>query len=339
MRRTPSRLDSDSRGAIGHRCGACSRRCGGADAGAGRATTPGRRGRWRVRTPPPSVKTPPSLNHGSKIRRRTNAARLPRETQGASGSATNSSSLRRVEVAALDDGRVKAGARRAAWSARAARSACRVRVARYTWRVSLLDDVVAETIADRIFASAAGRSDDADDAHPMPASQYFARKALNDVESEAALVEALHERCVGRVVVGADDLASVASLQRLAQTAWIHYCHAGSAAAGAEGDHFFGPLAKRAVRRAHHAALAIGRAAARAVTRAAIHAHQAARVRAGAPMRPRLARRPTGLSSRPRAPARRRVRAVAGAGSGSEEPGPEPSRSRSAVRLPPRRRS
>lgn len=222
------------------------------------------------------------------------------------------------------------------------RSACRVRAARYASRVSLLDDVVAETIADRIFASAAGRSDaDADDAHPMPASRYFARKALNDVESEAALVEALHERCVGRVVFGADDLASVASLQRLAQTAWIHYRHAGSAAAGAEGDHFFGPLAKRAVRRAHHAALAIGRAAARAVTRAAVHAHQAARVRAGAPMRPRLARRPTGLSSRLRAPARRRVRvaAVAGAGSGSEEPGPEPSRSRSAVRLLPRRRS
>jgi hypothetical protein len=62
----------------------------------------------------------------------------------------------------------------------------------------------------------------------------------------------------------------------------------------------------------------------------------------GAPMRPHLARRrTTGLSSRVRAPARRRVRvsAVAGAGSGSEEPGPEPSSARGAFRLLTRRRS
>ena len=154
----------------------------------------------------------------------------------------------------------------------------------------------------------------------MPASRYFARKASNDAESEASLVEALSQRCADRAFVGGDDLAAVASLQRLAQTALIHYGHAGSAAAGAEDDDFFRPLAQRAVRRTHHAALAIRRAAARAVTRAAIHAHQAARVRMGAPMRPRLARRTTGLSSRVRAPARRRVRvsAIAGTGSGTE---------------------
>ncbi len=134
---------------------------------------------------------------------------------------------------------------------------------RYGERVSWLDSLVAETIADRIFASARGDSeDDVDDADPMPAHRYFARKAWKDVESEAKLVEALNDRCAGRDSVEGDDPAAVASLQRLAQTAWIHYCHARAAAAGAEADPLFGPLAKRAVRRAHHAARAIGRAAA-----------------------------------------------------------------------------
>jgi hypothetical protein len=238
--------------------------------------------------------------------------------------------------------RLPMGSANAVRNVGSARGACRVRVARYDGSVSWLDSVVAETIADRIFASAMGGSDeDADDALPMPPGRYFARKAFNDVESEAKLVEALNERCAGRAFIEGDDLATLVSLQRLAQTAWIHYGHARSAAAGAEGDHFFGPLAQRAVRRAHQAALAIRRTAARAVTRAAIHARHASRAGSTAPVRLRLVRRQAGLSSRLRAPARRRVRvaAVAGVGSGSEEPGPEPSRSRSAVRFPARRRS
>ena len=234
------------------------------------------------------------------------------------------------------------GRRRATWDVGAARSACRGRLARYGERVSWLDALVAETIADRVFAGAvSGREDDADDAQPMSASRYFAHKALNAAESEAELVEALKARCVGRTFIEGDDPAVVASLQRLAQTAWIHYCHARAAAAGAESDPIFRSRANRAADLAHQAALAVRRAAARAVTRAALRARQAARTGLKAPVPLHFVRRPAGLSSRLRAPARRRVRisAVASAGSGSEEPGPEPSHSRSAVRRSARRRS
>jgi hypothetical protein len=195
--------------------------------------------------------------------------------------------------------------------------------------MSWLDSLVAETIADRIFAGATGvGDDDAEDAAPAPPHRYFARKALNAAESEAKLVEALYDRCAGRTLVE-DNPTVAAGLQRLAQTAWIHYGHARAAAAGAEGDPFLGPLAHGAVGRAHRAALAIRRAAARAVTRAAIRARQAARTGSSAPSSRHLVRRLAGRSPRLRAPARRRVRAaaVASAGSGGEGPGPAPSRS------------
>ena len=131
----------------------------------------------------------------------------------------------------------------------AARGTCRAQAARYDARVSRLDFLVAETLADRIFAGARGGDDEDDDeAHSMPASRC-----------------ALNKRCAGRDFVEGDELPEVTSLQRLAQTAWIHYCHARVAAAGAEGDPLFSSLAQRAVRRAHQAVLAIRRAAVRAV--------------------------------------------------------------------------
>ena len=199
--------------------------------------------------------------------------------------------------------------------------------------MSWLDSLVAEAIADRIFADATGAGDDdADDAAPAPVHRYFARKALNAAESEAKLVEALNDRCAGRTLV--EDNPTVAGgLQRLAQTAWIHYCHARAAAAGAEGDPCLGPLAHGAVGRAHRAALAIRRAAARAVTRAAIRARQAARAGSRAPLSRRRVCRLAGRSPRLRAPARRRVRAtaVASAGSGGGDPGPTPPHSPRAL--------
>jgi hypothetical protein len=202
--------------------------------------------------------------------------------------------------------------------------------------MSWLDSLVAETIADRIFAGAMGVGDsDTEDAAPAPAHCYFARKALNAAESEAKLVEALNDRCADRTLVE-DNPTVAASLQRLAQTAWIHYCHARAAAAGAEGDPVLGPLAHGAVGRAHRAALTIRRTAARAVTRAAIRARQAARTGPSAPLSRRLVCRLAGRPSRLRAPARRRVRAaaVSSTGSGGGDPGPAPSHSPSAIRRP-----
>jgi hypothetical protein len=202
--------------------------------------------------------------------------------------------------------------------------------------MSWLDSLVAETIADRIFAGATGvGDDDADDPAPAPVHRYFARKALNAAESEARFVEALNDRCADRTLVE-DNPTVAAGLQRLAQTAWIHYCHARAAAAGAEGDPFLGPLAHGAVGRAHRAALAIRRAAVRAVTRAAIRARQAVRTGSSASSSRHLVHRVAGRSPRLRAPARRRVRAagVASAGSGGGDPGPAPSHSPRAVCRP-----
>jgi hypothetical protein len=193
------------------------------------------------------------------------------------------------------------------------------------------DHLVAQTIAERIFASAGeGYEQDEDEAHAMPAQRYFARAAFNGAESEAKLVEALNDRCTDAAFVESGDPAAAASLQRMAQTAWIHYHHARAAAAGADGDAKFGPLADGAVTRAHRAALAIRRAARRAATRAAIRARAAARDRSSVPARLRHARRPVGLRSRPRAPSARRVRvsAISAAGSRQEEPGPQPERER-----------
>jgi hypothetical protein len=65
-----------------------------------------------------------------------------------------------------------------------------------------------------------------------------------------------------------DDPAMVASLQRLARTAWIHQCRTRAAAEGAEWDPVCRPLASRAVVRAQRAAGAIAKAAARAAIRA-----------------------------------------------------------------------
>jgi hypothetical protein len=199
--------------------------------------------------------------------------------------------------------------------------------------MSWLDSLVAETIADRIFAGATGVGDDhAADAAPAPARRYFARKALNAAESEAKLVEALNDRWVDHDLVG-DDPTVAAGLQHLAQTAWIHYGHARAAATGAKEDPVLGPLAHGAVGRAHRAALAIRRAAARAVTRAAIRARRAARTGSSAPSSRHPVRRLAGRSPRLRVPARRRVRAtaVASAGSGGGDPGPAPSNSPRAV--------
>jgi len=110
--------------------------------------------------------------------------------------------------------------------------------------VSTLDDIVAETIADRIFAGAReALVDDVDDAYPMPAHQYFARKAFNDAESAAKLVEALSKRCAGGALRQGDDPALVEGVKRLAQTASIHCGHARAAALAADGDPVFGPLA------------------------------------------------------------------------------------------------
>jgi hypothetical protein len=189
------------------------------------------------------------------------------------------------------------------------------------------DYLVAKVIAARVFASATDGcgDEDEDESHAMPVQRYFARKAFNDAESEAKLVEALNDGCVSEAFIAGGDPAVAASLQRVAQTAWIHYHHARAAAEGADGDSIFGPLADRAVTRAHHAALAIKRAAGRAVTRAAILARTAARDRSRVPARLSQVRRPVGLRSRPRAPSARRVRmsAITSAGSGNEEPGPE----------------
>jgi len=190
------------------------------------------------------------------------------------------------------------------------------------------DHLVAKTIAERIFASVREGCGDQDEeeALAMPAERYFARKAFNDAESEAKLVEALNDRCTGAAFDEGGDPAVAASLQRLAQTAWIHYHHARAAAEGADGDPTFGALADGAVTRAHRAALAIKRAAGRAATRAALRARAAARNQLRVPARLTRVRRPVGLRSRPRAPSVRRVRvsAITSAGSGHEEPGPEP---------------
>lgn len=191
------------------------------------------------------------------------------------------------------------------------------------------DDLVARTIAERIFASVSDGRDDqeAEDALAMQVERDFARKAFNDAESEAKLVEALNDRCAGAAFVKRSDLAVAASLQRLAQTAWIHYHHARAASERAMGDAAFSALAAGAVIRAHRAALAIRRASGRAATRAALRARAAARDRLRVPARLTRVRRMVGLRSRPRTPSVRRVRvsATASAGSGSGEPDPEPS--------------
>jgi hypothetical protein len=191
------------------------------------------------------------------------------------------------------------------------------------------DELVARTIADRIFASASdGRGDqDAEEALAVPVERYFARKAFDDAESEAKLVEALNDRCAGAAFVKRSDPAVAASLQRLAQTAWIHYHHARAAAEQAVGDPTFGVLAAGAVTRAHRAALAIRRAAGRAATCSALRARAAARDRLRVPARLTRVSRMVGLRSRPRTPSVRRVRvsATTSAGSGYGEPAPDPS--------------
>ncbi len=208
--------------------------------------------------------------------------------------------------------------------------------------VSTFDAISAEILADRIFACGTRDAivddddDTFDDAHPDEGDRYVARMALDDAESEAKFVETLNERRE-RVAIGHDDdPAAVASLQRLARTAWTHERYARAAAARADWDPVIGPLAARAVRRAQRAAGAIARAAARAVTRVAIRARNSARARMGAPARLSHMRRPARPSSRPRAPhARRdRVSAVSSAGSGSDEPSPEPPGPDYGPRLP-----
>jgi hypothetical protein len=117
----------------------------------------------------------------------------------------------------------------------------------------------------------------------------------------------------------------VASLQRLARTAWIHTSRARAAAVGVEWDPVIAPLAARAVAWACRAARAIAGAAARAVTRFAIRARNSMRARIRGPGTLSHMRRPVSTSSRPRAPHPRRARvsATASAGSGSDEPSPE----------------
>jgi len=190
--------------------------------------------------------------------------------------------------------------------------------------VRTFDDIPAEIIAERVFTDGDDATvDDFDDGQPDEGDRYVARLALRAAESEVKFVETLNERRKG--VGQADDPAMVASLQRLARTAWTHTYRARAEAAQAEWDPVIGPLAARAVTRAHRAAHAIAGAAARAVTRAAIRARNSMRARIGGPAPLSRMRTPESPSSRPRAPRARRVRvsAVASAGSGSDEPSPE----------------
>jgi site-specific recombinase XerD len=169
----------------------------------------------------------------------------------------------------------------------------------------------------------------ADPNHP---DRYIAYLALNETEEDVAFVEALNDQC-RRVSCPDDDVGAVASLQRLAHTAWLHQRRARRRAEGAAWDPVVGPLAARVVARGERAVRSIACAASRAVTRAAIRARRAARARLPIPA-PRV-RPVTGRLSRPRAVHVRRVRlsAVASAGSGADEPSPEPPRRRDRVTL------
>jgi hypothetical protein len=192
--------------------------------------------------------------------------------------------------------------------------------------VRIFDAIAAETIAARIFADPSdtmGDDDAFDDAYPDQADRYVARMAFDDTETEAKFVETLNDRRERFAGGEDDDPAMVASLQRLAKTAWIHTCRARAAAAGAEGDAVFSPLAAHAVARARRAERAIASAAALAVTRAAIRARNSARARIWGPARLNHVCRPVSRSSRPRA-RRVRVSAVASGSAGNDEPSPEP---------------
>jgi hypothetical protein len=203
----------------------------------------------------------------------------------------------------------------------------------------MFDAIPAQVIADRVFADERDDDDIDDDAQPE-GNRYVARLALSDAESEAKFVEALNERRQRFADSQDDDPAMVASLQRLARTAWIHQCRTRAAAEGAEWDPVCRPLALRVIVRAQRAAGAIARAAARAVTRAAIRARNLARDRIGVPARLSQMRRLVNRSPRPRTPHARRVRVTAGtsAGSGSDEPSPEPPGQHDGACLPAGRR-
>jgi hypothetical protein len=203
--------------------------------------------------------------------------------------------------------------------------------------VRTFDTIATEIIAERVFADGGEAIvDDFDDGQPDEGDRYVAGLVLRATDSEVKFVETLNERRKGVGDGLVDDPAMVASLQRLARTAWIHTSRARAAAVGAEWDPVIGPLAARAVARAHRAARAIAGAAARAVTRVAIRARNARRAWIGGrgPLSPTC--RPVSPSSRARAPHARRVRAsaVASAGSGGDEPSPEPPGAQRGARLP-----
>ncbi len=124
--------------------------------------------------------------------------------------------------------------------------------------VRTFDTIAAEIIAERVFADGGEAIvDDFDDGQPDEGDRYVARLALRAAESEVKFVETLNERRKGVGDGQVDDPAMVASLQRLARTAWIHTSRARAEAVGAEWDPIIGPLAARAVARAHRAARAI----------------------------------------------------------------------------------
>jgi hypothetical protein len=189
---------------------------------------------------------------------------------------------------------------------------CRDGGGAYVERVRTFDGIETQVLVERIFSSAGGDpialdADDFEEASPDHPDRYIAHMALNDTEAEVTFVEALNARRK-EVACPDDDPAAVASLQRLARTAWTHHYRARNAAANAAWDPVVGPLAARAVARARRAAQAISFAAARGVMRAAIRARRAARARASVPMYGARVRRLAARSPRPRAAHVRRVR-------------------------------